>query len=42
MNPDSQVEGTYIYRLNQLLKEKIDRGETGVDAGKGFYDYTKK
>ena len=42
MNPDSQVEGTAIYRLNQLLKEKIDKGETGVNAGKGFYDYTKK
>ena len=42
MNPDSQVEGTDIYRLNQLLKEKIDKGETGVNAGKGFYDYTKK
>ena len=39
MKPDAQVEGSTIYKLNQLLKEKIDRGETGVNAGKGFYDY---
>lgn len=25
-----------------LLKEKIDKGETGVTAGKGFYEYGKK
>ncbi len=25
-----------------LLKEKIDKGETGVAAGKGFYEYGKK
>ena len=42
MKPDAQVEGSVIYRLNQLLKEKIDKGETGVNAGKGFYDYSKK
>ena len=23
------------------LKEKIDKGETGVNAGKGFYDYSR-
>ena len=39
MKPDAQVEGSTIYRLNQLLREKIDRGETGVNAGIGFYDY---
>ncbi|MDO5026340.1 MAG: 3-hydroxyacyl-CoA dehydrogenase [Tissierellia bacterium] len=27
------------YKLAKLLKEKIDKGETGVNAGKGFYDY---
>ena len=42
MNPDSKVEGTDIYRLNQRLKAMIDAGETGINAGKGFYDYTKK
>ena len=39
MKPDAKVEGSTIYRLNQLLKEKIDRGKTGVNAGIGFYDY---
>ena len=42
MKPDAKVEGSTIYRLNQLLKAKIDKGETGVNAGKGFYDYTNK
>ena len=41
MKPNAQVEGTLEYRMGQLLKEKIDRGETGVNAGKGFYTYTK-
>lgn len=41
MKPDAQVEGTTTYKIGQLLKEKIDKGETGVNAGKGFYDYTK-
>ena len=42
MKPAAQVEGTLETRMGKLLKEKIDRGETGVNAGKGFYDYTKK
>ena len=42
MKPAAQQEGTLEYRMGQLLKEKIDKGETGVNAGKGFYDYTKK
>lgn len=25
-----------------LLKEKVDKDETGVAAGKGFYEYGKK
>ena len=41
MKPAAQQEGTLEYRMGQLLKEKIDKGETGVNAGKGFYDYTK-
>ena len=41
MKPDAKVEGTATYKIGQLLKEKIDKGETGVNAGKGFYDYTK-
>ncbi|MBQ2479069.1 MAG: 3-hydroxyacyl-CoA dehydrogenase [Erysipelotrichales bacterium] len=41
MKPQSQVEGTTEYKIGKLLKEKIDKGETGVNAGKGFYDYKK-
>lgn len=41
MKPDAQVEGSISNKLGKLLKEKIDKGETGVNAGKGFYDYTK-
>ena len=41
MKPAAQVEGTLENRMGKLLKEKIDRGETGVNAGKGFYDYKK-
>ena len=41
MKPDAQTEGSLTNRLGKLLKEKIDRGETGVNAGKGFYDYKK-
>ena len=42
MKPDAAVEGTTTYKIGKLLKEKIDKGETGVNAGKGFYDYTGK
>ena len=42
MKPDAQAEGSVTNLIGKLLKEKIDRGETGVNAGKGFYDYTKK
>ena len=36
------VAGVNIFVINQGLKAKIDAGETGINAGKGFYDYTKK
>lgn len=39
MNPEAQKEGTLIWKMGQMLKEKIDKGETGITAGKGFYDY---
>ena len=42
MRPDVKTEGTVSYKIDQLLKAKIDRGETGVNAGKGFYDYRKQ
>ena len=41
MHPAAQQEGTPEHEIVKLLKEKIDAGETGVAAGKGFYDYTK-
>ena len=39
MKPDAQVEGSVSNRIGKLLKEKLDRGETGVNAGVGFYRY---
>lgn len=41
MKPDAETEGSLTNRLGKLLKEKIDKGETGVNAGVGFYDYRK-
>lgn len=42
MMPGADEEGHIINRLGKKLKEKIDRGETGVNAGIGFYDYRNK
>ncbi len=39
MKPDAQVEGSVSNLISKMLKEKIDRGETGVNAGIGFYKY---
>ena len=39
MKPEAQVEGSVSNLIGKLLKEKIDKGETGVNAGKGFYTY---
>ena len=39
MKPDAHTEGSNSWKIGKLLKEKIDKGETGVNAGKGFYDY---
>ena len=41
MDPRSKDESTVEYKICKLLKEMIDRGETGVNAGKGYFDYTK-
>ena len=41
MKPDAQMEGSVSNLIGKLLKEKIDKGETGVNAGIGFYDYRK-
>jgi 3-hydroxyacyl-CoA dehydrogenase len=41
MSPDANVEGSTSNKIGKLLKEKIDRGETGINTGKGFYEYEK-
>lgn len=42
MRPDANDPGSVQHKINEMLKEKIDKGETGVNAGHGFYDYTGK
>ena len=42
MKPDAKVEGTVTNKIGKLVREKLDKGESGINAGKGFYDYTKK
>ena len=39
MKPEAQVEGSVSNLIGKLLKEKINKGETGVNAGAGFYQY---
>ena len=39
MAPDVKEEGSSNHQISKLLKEKLDKGETGVNAGKGFYQY---
>ena len=39
MKPSGQEEGSIENIIGKRLKEKIDKGETGVNAGKGFYEY---
>lgn len=41
MNPQSADPETVPGKITAMLKEKIDAGETGINAGKGFYTYTK-
>lgn len=42
MQPEAQKEGTPLNKFAAILKEKIDKGEKGINFGKGFYDYTRK
>ena len=39
MKPASQQEGPIEAQIGQRLKDKLDKGETGVNAGVGFYKY---
>ncbi len=41
MKPEAQDEESTTYKIGKLLKEKIDKGETGINAGKGFYEYKR-
>lgn len=41
MKPDAQDPDSVNHKILTMIKEKMDRGETGVNAGKGFYDYKK-
>jgi 3-hydroxyacyl-CoA dehydrogenase len=41
MNPESQDPSTTAGKISAKLKEMIDAGHTGVNAGEGFYKYTK-
>ncbi|NLZ71424.1 MAG: 3-hydroxyacyl-CoA dehydrogenase [Clostridiaceae bacterium] len=40
-SPAAKDPNSNAGKITSYLKEKIDRGETGVAAGKGFYDYSK-
>ncbi|MBQ9691431.1 MAG: 3-hydroxyacyl-CoA dehydrogenase [Eggerthellaceae bacterium] len=41
MNPAAADPNSTTGKIAALLKEKIDKGELGVIAGKGFYNYSK-
>lgn len=38
-SPAAQEEGSSAARIVALLKERIDAGKTGINAGEGFYKY---
>lgn len=42
MNPAAKDPDSVQAKVVALLKEKVDKGETGIAAGKGFYEYGKK
>jgi 3-hydroxybutyryl-CoA dehydrogenase len=37
-----QQTGSDRFRPTELIKEKVEKGEIGLIAGKGYYDYTKE
>lgn len=39
MKPEAKDENSLTHKIGVLLKEKIDKGETGINTGKGFYEY---
>ena len=42
LDPASADPTNVRYKVMELLREKIDAGETGVAAGKGFYEYPEQ
>lgn len=38
-SPAAQEPGSTVARIAALLKERIDAGKTGINAGEGFYSY---
>lgn len=42
MQPGADDPTTTMGRISARLKEKIHKGETGVTAGKGFYDHSAR
>lgn len=40
MNPAAKDPENIMSKVVAMLKAKIDKGELGVNAGKGFYDYS--
>ena len=39
MNPEAKDPNSTAGKIAALLKEKIDAGKTGINAGEGFYKY---
>lgn len=39
MNPEAKDPETVPGKIAALLKEYIDAGKTGINAGEGFYKY---
>ena len=39
MNPEVKNPDSVHAQIATKLKEKIDKGEMGINAGKGFYEY---
>lgn len=40
MNPEALDPETTPGKIAKMLKDKIDKGETDINADKGFYDYS--
>ena len=39
MDPKYKEEDSAVHKAAVMLKEKIEKGENGVSAEKGFFDY---